>query len=141
MKTRRGVVRGRTPKERGGARSWGEDSFLPPKQNGARAPAPQGESARKRAKPRHLGASSPSGNVRGGCRGWTPRRWTIPKRMNEGTNVFSSDCFFLRRSPTEPPFSAHSIFKKSPPRKRKSMERRKRGEGGAPRLCEALVGL
>jgi hypothetical protein len=24
------------------------------------------------AKPRHLGASSPSGNVRGECRGWTP---------------------------------------------------------------------
>src|SRR3989338_5394496 len=44
---------------------------------------------------------------------------------------FVSDCFFLRRSPTEPP-SAHSIQKCIPPRKRKSMERRKRGEGGAP---------
>jgi len=31
------------------------------------------------------------------------------------------------------PVSAHSILKKSPPReKEKSMEKRKRGEGGAP---------
>ena len=30
LKTRKGVVRGRTPKERGGARSWGEDSFSSP---------------------------------------------------------------------------------------------------------------
>ena len=32
---------------------------------------PQAGSARKRRLPRHLGASSHSGNVRGGCRGWT----------------------------------------------------------------------
>src|SRR3989338_2892857 len=54
----------RSPKLGGG--------FLPPpKQAGARAPAPQSGSARRSAKPRHLGASSHSGNVRGGCRGWT----------------------------------------------------------------------
>ena len=43
-----------------------------PQTAGARAPAPQCRRARERANPRHLGASSPSGNVRGGCRGWTP---------------------------------------------------------------------
>jgi len=32
MKTRRGVVLGRTPKERGGARSWGGGFLPPPKQ-------------------------------------------------------------------------------------------------------------
>ena len=36
---------------------------------------------------------------------------------------FVSDRFFLRRSPTEPRFRPFN-FKKSPPRKRKSMERR-----------------
>ncbi len=49
------------------------EGFLPSlKQHGARAPDPQSGSARRCAKPRHLGASSPSGNVRGECRGWTP---------------------------------------------------------------------
>ncbi len=57
-----------------------------PQTAGARAPAPQGGSARKRAQPRHLGASSPSGNVRGGCRGWTPwRERTSSEEMNGGT--------------------------------------------------------
>jgi len=37
--------------------------------------------------------------------------------------AFHSDCFFLRRSPTEPRFRPFN-FKKIPPRKRKSMERR-----------------
>ena len=42
------------------------EGFPPsPKQHGARAPAPQSGSVRRCAKPRHLGASSPSGNVRG----------------------------------------------------------------------------
>src|SRR3989344_9696497 len=85
----------RSPKLGGG--------FLPPpKQAGARAPAPQCGSARKRAKPRHVGASSPSGNVRGGCRGWTPWAGRHTNRMNEGTILnctldfaFHSDRFFL----------------------------------------------
>ena len=65
MKTRKGVVRGRTPK-------LGE-GFLPsPKQCPALAPAPQSGRARKSRTLRQIGASSPSGNVRGGCRGWTP---------------------------------------------------------------------
>ncbi|PIR96963.1 MAG: hypothetical protein COT91_03835 [Candidatus Doudnabacteria bacterium CG10_big_fil_rev_8_21_14_0_10_41_10] len=50
----------------------GEGSLPSPKQHGVRAPASQSGSARKCAKPIHLGASSPSGNVRGECRGWTP---------------------------------------------------------------------
>ena len=50
---------------------------------------------------------------------------------------YSENCFFKQycsiiQMPDRAPFSAHSILKKSPPRKRKSMERRKRGEGGAP---------
>src|SRR3990167_2660007 len=55
----------RSPKLGGG--------FLPPpKQPPALAPAPQSGRARISRKPRHLGARSPSGNVRGECRGWTP---------------------------------------------------------------------
>ena len=55
----------RSPKLGGG--------FLPPpKQPPALAPAPQSGRARISRNPRHLGASSPSGNVRGECRGWTP---------------------------------------------------------------------
>jgi hypothetical protein len=33
--------------------------------------------------PRHLGASSPSGNVRGECRGWSPFDHDADDRMNE----------------------------------------------------------
>ncbi len=86
MKTRRGVVQGRTPKAwtigqrapssdkrqcdtedvvsamRGGARRWGEDSFLSPNMRVARATAPQGGLARNSDTPRQLGARSPSGN-------------------------------------------------------------------------------
>jgi len=93
LETWRGVVRGRTPKARpserythdephnqhgtedsnrplrGGARSWGEDSFLPPNRCLPEPESPQAILARKRRLPRHLGASSPSGNARGGCRG------------------------------------------------------------------------
>jgi len=65
-------VRGRTPKERGGARSWGKDSFLPPNSLLPSPPLRRAEMARISRNPRHLGASSPSGNVRGECRGWSP---------------------------------------------------------------------
>ena len=55
----------RSPKLGGG--------FLPPpKQPPALAPTPQSGRARISRNPRHLGASSPSGNVRGECRGLTP---------------------------------------------------------------------
>jgi len=37
--------------------------------------------------PRHLGASSPSGNARGGCRGCTPLVWTLCGLMTEGTII------------------------------------------------------
>ena len=46
----------------GGARRWGEDSFLSPNMGVARATAPQGGLARKRDTPSHLGVRSPSGN-------------------------------------------------------------------------------
>ena len=50
--------------------------------------------ARKRAKPRHLGASSPSGNVRGECRGWTAfRSWTKNSRMEEAQYRVWIFCF------------------------------------------------
>jgi len=88
-------VRGRTPKERGGDRSWGKDSFLPPNSMAPEPPARRREMARKRAKPRHLGVSSPSGNVRGGCRGWTPLDHERKNdRMNEAQYWIS--VFFVR---------------------------------------------
>src|SRR3989344_7908932 len=101
MKTRKGVVRGRTPKAhktkaetlndhqtnestvnaklplRGGDRSWGKDSFLPPNSMAPEPPARRRAMARRSANPRHLGASSPSGNVRDECRGWSP--WSKDK--------------------------------------------------------------
>ena len=46
---------------------------------------------------------------------------------------FFAAFFSLKKAPTEPP-SAHSIQKCIPPRKRKSMERRKRGEGWGGRV-------
>ena len=102
----------------------------------ARAPAPQCGSARKSTLPRHLGASSPSGNVRGGCRGWTP--WagrTTSDKNDTRLNIefaFYSDCFFLRRSLTEPRFRPFN-FKKNPPAKKKHGEaergRGRHGEG------------
>ena len=52
--------------------SWGKDSFLPPNSLLPSPPLRRAEMARISRKPRHLGASSPSGNVRGECRGWTP---------------------------------------------------------------------
>jgi len=70
MKTRRGVVRGRTPKERGPEAGGRIPSF--PQTGWRPSTRTQGGSARESAKPRHLGASSHSGNVRGGCRGWSP---------------------------------------------------------------------
>ena len=50
-----------------------------------------------------------------------------------------SDCFFLRRSPTEPRFRPFN-FKKIPPAKKISMERRN-GARAERRVREALVGL
>ncbi len=47
---------------RGGARSWGEDSFLSPNMCVARATAPQGGMARNSDTPSHLGVRSPSAN-------------------------------------------------------------------------------
>src|SRR3990167_296704 len=56
--------------------------------------------------------------------------------------AFHSDCFFLRRSPTEPRFRPFN-FKNPRARKRKSMERRKGGGGGAPspRGAGRIVGV
>ena len=108
---------GRT--RRGGP--WGEGPVLPPKQTGARAPAPQCGSARKSAKPRHLGPSSPSGNVRGGCRGWTP--WAgRPLAIRNARRHHIAFGF----APPPPPFNF--AF---PPRKiRKNGRRRGGGRGG-----------
>ena len=55
--------------------------------------------------------------------------------------AFDSDCFFLRRSPTEPRFRPFN-FKKIPLRKRKSMERRNgaRAERRVPACAEASAG-
>ena len=54
---------------RGGARRWGEDSFLSPNRGSVRASREHAALARNSAARRHLGASSPSENARGGCRG------------------------------------------------------------------------
>ena len=54
--------------------------------------------------------------------------------------AFLSDCFFLRRSLTEPRFRPFNFKKIPPPRKRKSMERRN-GARAERRVREALVGL
>ncbi len=53
--------------------------------------------------------------------------------------AFGSDRFFLRRSPTEPRFRPFN-FKKIPPAKKISMERRN-GARAERRVREALVGL
>ena len=45
--------------------------------------------------------------------------------------VFFPDCFFLRRSPTEPRFRPFN-FKKIPPAKKKKHGKAEWGEGGAP---------
>ena len=45
--------------------------------------------------------------------------------------AFDSDCFFLRRSPTETRFRPFN-FKKIPPAKKKKHRKAERGEGGAP---------
>jgi len=89
----------------------GEGFIPPPKQHGARAPAPQSGSARKCAKPRHLGASSPSGNVRGECRGWTPldrgRKIVEWYRHDRG---FSFSEFPPRRNRSPPAFIPQTPF-------------------------------
>src|SRR3989338_6105591 len=46
-------------------------------------------------------------------------------------NLHFSDCFFLRRSPTETRFRPFN-FKKIPPAKKKKHRKAERGEGGAP---------
>ena len=52
-----------------------------------KAPNTLQTTARKCAKPRHLSASSPSGNVRGECRGWSPldRGRNTSREMTETT--------------------------------------------------------
>jgi len=42
---------------------------------------------------RHLGASSPSGNARGGCRGCNFLDWTKPQR-NDRDNIFILNLYF-----------------------------------------------
>ena len=59
---------------RGGDRSWGKDSLLPPN---SVLPSPRqhtGAMARNSRTQSSLGARSPSGNTRGGCRGCIPFR-------------------------------------------------------------------
>ena len=46
--------------------------------------------------------------------------------------AFLSDCFFLRRSLTEPRFRPFNFKKIPPPAKKKKHGKAERGEGGAP---------
>jgi len=67
-----------------------------------------------------------------------------PLAKTEDTRLNIEFAFFPTASSKEEarpsPVSAHSILKKSPPRKRKSMERRN-GARAERRVREALVGL
>jgi|GEM_PF-2211502 len=112
MKTIRGVGDDGRPSPAEARRSWGEDSFLSPSSFPARASAPQSALARKSRNPRHLGASSPSGNVRGECRGWTPLDHEHKNdRMNEaqyrGLGFEFRQLPFLKGSPPEAPSPIH----------------------------------
>ena len=63
---------------RGGDRRWGEDSFLSPNRCSAfRVKRGIGRT------PSNLGARSPSGNARGGCRGLHPRTQTLARNKHE----------------------------------------------------------
>jgi len=90
--------------------------------------------ARKSSAQRHLGASSPSGNARGRMAEWCTPCPDEPLAKKYGTRHHvphlgaAASPFKGEARPS--PVSAHSISKRIPPRKRKSMERRKRGEGG-----------
>jgi len=72
----------RSGRTRRGGR-WGKESFLPPKGAAPEHRARRRGSARKSDAQTMLGASSPSENARGGCRGWPCLlgRWTSHKRM------------------------------------------------------------
>ncbi len=70
-----------------GEEELGGGTLSPPKQMRARASRPQAALVRKSTLPRHLGASSPSGNVRGGCRGWTPWAGRIPWRYERRHHI------------------------------------------------------
>ena len=122
-----------------------------PQTAGARAPAPQCGSVRKRAKPRHLGASSPSGNVRGGCRGWTP--WAgqplatrNARRHHWHLHLSRLPCLSKAR-PDLARFRPYN-FKRIPPRKNKKHEsgngrgrtrRPEEARGGVEIPCERSV--
>ncbi len=71
----------RSGRTRRGGR-WGKESFLPPKGAVPEHRARRRGSARKSAAQTMLGASSPSENARGGCRGWPCLlgRWTPANR-------------------------------------------------------------
>src|SRR3989344_2190175 len=109
--------------------------FLPPpKQLPARASRPQAALARKRRLPRHLGASSPSGNVRGGCRGWTP--WAgRPLAMTECTRHNFGFCISFRPLPVSlqearPAFLPPHSNSNPPPRKKIRKEEGQKGRAG-----------
>ena len=72
----------RSGRTRRGGR-WGKEAFLPPKGAAPEHRARRRGSARKSDVQTMLGASSPSENARGGCRGWPCLlgRWTSHKRM------------------------------------------------------------
>ena len=151
MKTRKGVVRAgwvspvplcgmRSEAEHEPRRSWGEDSFLPPNSLAPEPPARRRAMARRSAKPRHLGASSPSGNVRGECRGWTPLDQGRKIVEWERHNIEILD-FEFRQLPSlkgSPPEAQSPIpFQKESPRQTK-----KNGKAmGRGRNAEALRGV
>ena len=78
----------RSGRTRRGGR-WGKESFLPPKGAAPEHRARRRGSARKSDAQTMLGASSPSENARGGCRGWPCLlgRWT-PTNECPGCLIF-----------------------------------------------------
>jgi hypothetical protein len=83
---------------RGGDRSWGKDSFLPP--NSWRpSTRSQARSARIRAYPSNLGARSPSGNTRGGCRGFISFRQGLPLAKEIAETILWYDVFVFLSAP------------------------------------------
>ena len=78
----------RSGRTRRGGR-WGRESFLPPKGAAPEHRARRRGSARKSDAQTMLGASSPSENARGGCRGWPCLlgRWT-PTNECPGCLIF-----------------------------------------------------
>src|SRR3989338_10992497 len=123
----------RSPKLGGG--------FLPPpKQLPARASRPQAALARKRRLPRHLGASSPSGNVRGGCRGWTPWAGRIPRRKERrhhiGFRILEPPLRPSKAKPDRAPFRPIQ-FKNASPREKEKAWNGGTGRGRTRRVREA----